>query len=203
MIMNDIFAKNVPGMTGVLSGATVGIAGCGGLGSNSAVALVRAGIGNLIICDHDIVEVSNLNRQYYFQEDIGKKKVDVLAGKLKSINPHCNIKIIDKMLKRDDISRLFFDAEILIEAFDLAESKQWLIEEWLSEFPERAIISGNGIAGYGEINQLTLRKVGNLYLCGDGRTSENEGLCSSRVAIVANMQSATAIELLMKKSNVK
>ena len=45
---------------------TVGIAGCGGLGSNCAVALARVGVGTLVVADFDRVEVSNLNRQYFF-----------------------------------------------------------------------------------------------------------------------------------------
>lgn len=200
--MEDIFQKNVKGMTEVLKSSTVGIAGCGGLGSNVAVSLVRAGVENLIIADYDIVEASNLNRQYYFQKDIGNKKVEVLATRLEKINPLCNVKIIDKKLKRNDISGLFFDAEILIEAFDKAESKQWLIEEWLSIFPERPIVCGNGLGGNGKIEDLIVKKVGNLYLCGDGKSSENEGLCSARVSIVANMQAATVIELLLKQKGI-
>ncbi len=49
-----------------LKNKTVGIAGCGGLGSNCAVALARVGVGKLIIADFDIIEESNLNRQYFF-----------------------------------------------------------------------------------------------------------------------------------------
>ena len=49
-----------------LSGKTVGIAGCGGLGSNAAVALARVGIGKLIVADFDVIIESNLNRQYFF-----------------------------------------------------------------------------------------------------------------------------------------
>ncbi|MDA3884273.1 MAG: sulfur carrier protein ThiS adenylyltransferase ThiF [Candidatus Delongbacteria bacterium] len=199
--MNNIFAKNVPGMTEALSNATIGIAGCGGLGSNAAVALVRAGIGNLIIADYDIVESSNLNRQYFFSDDIGKKKVKALEEKLLQINPQCLIKVVDKKLGKCDICHVFSKVDILVEAFDKAESKQWLIEEWSTIYPEKPIISGNGIGGYGKINELEVKKIGSLYFCGDGKSSEEEGLCSARVSIVANMQASLAIELLMSKQS--
>jgi sulfur carrier protein ThiS adenylyltransferase len=83
---NKLFERNVPGSTAILQKSVVAIAGCGGLGSNAAVSLVRAGIGKLIITDPDIVEESNLNRQYYFLSDIGVKKVKVLTAHLKANN---------------------------------------------------------------------------------------------------------------------
>lgn len=199
--MNEIFSKNVPGMTEALSKATIGVAGCGGLGSNIAVSLVRAGLGNLIIADYDIVELSNLNRQYYFRDDVGNKKVDALKEKLLQINPDCKINVIDKKLERNDIGALFIDADIMMEAFDKAEAKQWLIEEWSAQFPNRVIISGNGLGGYGKLEKLKVKQMGSFYFCGDGESSEKEGLCSARVAIVANMQSSLAIELLMNKQS--
>jgi len=82
-----VFDRNVPGSTEILRRRTVGIAGCGGLGSNAAVSLVRAGVGSLILADFDFVEESNLNRQYFFLEDIGKLKVEALAARLRQINP--------------------------------------------------------------------------------------------------------------------
>ncbi|MCK4978839.1 MAG: ThiF family adenylyltransferase, partial [Candidatus Delongbacteria bacterium] len=151
----------------------------------------------------DKVELSNLNRQYYFREDIGKKKVDALKEKLLQINLDCKINVIDKKLERSDIGTLFGDVDIMIEAFDKAESKQWLIEEWSILYPEKPIISGNGIGGIGRLEKLKVKKVGSLYFCGDGESSDSEGLCSARVAIVANMQSSLAIELLMNKQSKK
>ena len=91
MKKQKLFERNVPGTLEILQKSTVGIAGCGGLGSNAAVSLVRAGIGKLILADHDVVEESNLNRQYYFQSDIGKKKVEALTYHLKAINPEIKL----------------------------------------------------------------------------------------------------------------
>ncbi|MBU4486804.1 MAG: sulfur carrier protein ThiS adenylyltransferase ThiF [Candidatus Delongbacteria bacterium] len=195
--MIEIFSKNVSGMTEKLSRSTIAIAGCGGIGSNVAVSLVRAGIGKLIIADMDIIEASNLNRQYFFIEEIGKTKVLTLKSRLENINPDCEIISYHKELTRDDVSGIFSGADIMIEAFDKAESKQWLIEEWGFLYPDKPIISGNGLSGCGNFESIKIRQVGNIYFCGDGVTSFEIGLCSARVAIVSNIQANLAIELIM------
>jgi sulfur carrier protein ThiS adenylyltransferase len=195
----DIFAKNPPEFKTRLSGVIVGIAGAGGLGSNIAVALVRAGVGTLVICDFDLVEPSNLNRQYYFFDDIGKPKVSALASHLKAINPLVVIIEHQVELNPQNLSDFYYNADLLMEAFDKAESKAWLIETWLSAFPERPVICGNGMGGYGRTDLLKVKREQNLILCGDGSSGMEMGLCSSRVAIVANMQANEAIEYLLKK----
>ncbi|HPT10001.1 MAG TPA: ThiF family adenylyltransferase, partial [Bacteroidales bacterium] len=67
---------------GRLSRKRVGIAGCGGLGSNCAIALARVGMGTLVIVDFDRLSLSNLNRQYYFRDQVGMKKVEALADNI-------------------------------------------------------------------------------------------------------------------------
>ncbi len=194
-----IFDRNVPGTAEILKTKTVAIAGCGGLGSNIAIALVRSGVGNLIIADFDKVESSNLNRQQYLFEDIGKPKVSTLAIHLKKINPEVVVKTIDKKLEPADIKEFFGKADIMIEAFDAASSKLWLIEAWSDAFPERPIVVGSGMSGLGHFEDIHVRKAGNLYICGDEQSEMTQGLMAPRVAIVANLQAMTAIEILFKK----
>jgi len=193
----QLFARNVPGMTARLQAATVGIAGCGGLGSHVALALARAGVGTLILADHDRVALSDLNRQAYFQSDIGRPKVSALAAHVRAVNPEASILTHAVRLTPETLGAHFAAAELLIEAFDQAESKQWLIETWCRHYPQRPIICASGLAGYGKTAQLRVRSAGQLYLCGDEESEEQEGLCSARVALVANMQANVAIELLM------
>ena len=194
---HDLFSRNVPGSLEQLSKAVVGIAGCGGLGSNAAVSLTRAGVGSLILVDRDIVELSNLNRQYFFIEDIGKPKVDVLTARLKTINQNVVVESYQSELTPGNTPLYFGEAHILIEAFDWAESKEWLINAWTRAYPKRPLVCGNGLAGLGRTNALRVTQVGNLYFCGDSSSEMSEGLCSARVAIVANMQANVAIELLV------
>lgn len=193
----DIFQRNVKGTTEVLGKKIVGIAGCGGLGSNIAVSLVRAGVKNLVIADFDVVEASNLNRQHFFLSDIGKFKVEALADHLKKINPEVDLTIVNKELSREDITATFGNCDVMIEAFDKAENKKWLIEEWSVNFRAKPIICGNGISGYGDTESLKVKKVGNIYFCGDGKTDMKEGLCAPRILIVANMEANVAIEILL------
>lgn len=195
---NLIFDRNVPGMTETLAGCTVGIAGCGGLGSNAAAMLVRAGIGRLILADYDRVEPSNLNRQLYFQEDIGQEKVQALANRLRSINPDLIITTIQKKLTPADLANDFHDADLLLECFDAAEEKKWLIEHWARKFPDRPLICASGLAGLGLHGSITMQKTGNIYFCGDFQTQASIGLCSARVILVSAMQTHTAIELLVR-----
>lgn len=184
-------------MTKVLETKCIGIAGCGGLGSNAAVALVRAGIGKLILVDFDKVEESNLNRQYFFQSDIGSVKVEALSKHLKNINPNVDLEIHNEKITPENIEKLFKSVDVLIEAFDKAESKKWLIENWSIKFHDKPIVCGSGLSGYGASTDIHVRKAGNIYLCGDEESEMTMGLCSARVAIAANMEANVAIELLM------
>ena len=101
MTRNNIFERNCSGITEKLQQKTVAIAGLGGLGSNAAIALVRAGIGKLIIVDFDKVELSNLNRQHYFQSDLGRLKSEALRDHLININPDIKLEVHNKKLKLD------------------------------------------------------------------------------------------------------
>lgn len=197
-----LFERNVPGITEILAKKTVAIAGLGGLGSNAAVSLARCGIGRLIIADCDKVELSNLNRQAYFLGDVGKTKTEALAEHLKNINPDLKLECYSIFLTKDNIKGLFGEADLLIEAFDLAESKAWLIESWCTLFPNKPIICASGLAGYGDTESLKVQKSGNIIMCGDGISDMSMGLTCSRVVMVANMQVNEAIEILIKSNGV-
>ena len=193
----SIFERNVPGTTEKLQKATVGIAGCGGLGSNAAVALARAGVGRLILADPDSVELSNLNRQYFFQSDIGKVKVEALAAHLRAVNPDIELVLHELELTPENTPGVFGDADILIEAFDRAESKHWLIETWCRAFPDRPIVCGSGLSGVGNTGALRVHSSGLIHCCGDEESDMSMGLCAARVGTVANMEANVALELLL------
>jgi len=195
----DFFSKHDPKILPIIRKATVGIAGAGGLGSNVAVSLARVGIGKLIIADFDTIEASNLNRQQYFIEQIGKPKVIALLENLKKINPFSEYQIHHIKLNEKNIPIIFKDVDILVEAFDKAEMKKMLIETWLSEFPEKPIIAASGLAGYGMNELIHTKKLDNLYICGDEITKlkNNISPMAPRVGIVANMQANLVLEMLL------
>lgn len=178
---------------------TVGIAGAGGLGSNCAVALARSGIGKLIIADFDVVSESNLNRQYYFYNQIGQIKVNALKENINQINPEVHITVHNTKIDRLNFPYIFSECDIIVEAFDKAEEKQMLIETALTEFPKKPIISGLGMAGYGNSNSLRSRQIDNLYICGDetSEISEDNPPLAPRVGIIANMQANLVLEILL------
>jgi sulfur carrier protein ThiS adenylyltransferase len=193
---NPIFECNVPGTTEKLQRSTVGIAGCGGLGSNAAVALVRAGVGRLILADHDVVEASNLNRQHYFQSDIGAKKVEALSRHLRAINQGVDLVLHDIELTRENAPGIFAGADLLIEAFDRADSKRWLIEAWCIAYPDRPIVAASGVSGCGNTGGMHIHSSGKIHVCGDEESDRSEGLCAARVMMAASMEANVAIGLL-------
>lgn len=195
---NAFYAKNPPGVLARLKSATIGIAGAGGLGSNIAVALARAGVHHLIIADFDRIELSNLNRQQFFPDQAGMFKVEALKQNLNRINPYVNVEIFTGKITPENVDTIFGGAEILVEAFDLAEMKAMLVRSWLTLYPGRYIVTASGIAGFGRSSLLKTEVRGKIVVCGDGHSSlESEGgYTAPRVAIAANLQAAAVIEIL-------
>jgi sulfur carrier protein ThiS adenylyltransferase len=199
-LYKELFARRDPRVLTILRGSTVGIAGAGGLGSNIAVSLARAGVGRLIIADFDKIVPSNLNRQQYFIAQIGLRKVQALRANLKRMNPFSEYVIHAVKVTRANVGRIFAGSDVLIEAFDKAGAKRMLIDAWLTLYPGKPMIAACGLAGYGKNRRLHTRRMGSLYICGDEESQCPRGMSpmAPRVAIVANMQANLAIELLMK-----
>ena len=185
-----------------LSRFRVGIAGAGGLGSNCAVSLARSGIGTLVISDFDVVEPSNLNRQYYFVSQLGMLKTTALRETIARINPDTIVIAHTEKLNRENIPAIFAGCEIVVEAFDTEEMKEMLAETLQDKMPGTPVILGSGLAGWGNNESIKCRKIDDtLYVCGDettGTNPENPAL-APRVGIVANMQANIVIEILMNK----
>jgi len=186
-----------------LSKFRVGIAGAGGLGSNCAVCLARAGVGTLVVADFDIVEPSNLSRQYYFMDQTGRPKVLSLKENINRINEVTEVIPFQVELNSDNIQEIFNGCHLIIEAFDRAVMKAMLIETLQLTMPGVPVIVGSGLAGWGKSDDLKCRKIDDsLYICGDGTLETTEELppLAPRVAVVAAIQANLALELLMKMS---
>ncbi len=197
----DLFGKIDPEIRKKIAGKTIGIAGAGGLGSNVAVSLARCGIDKLVIVDFDKVEPSNLNRQYYFLDQIGKYKVDALFENLKKINPFIRIKKFKNELNSQNVNTIFFDVDILVEAVDRAEVKKMIVENWIENFPQKPIIIASGVYGFGDFEKLRIKVVDKIYICGDEETEiENDySPLSPKIGIVSNMQSDLVIKILVNE----
>ena len=197
----ELYAGYDPALLEAWRNATVGIAGAGGLGSNAAIALARAGIGKLIIADYDNVSASNLTRQQYFQNQIGLPKVAALQDTLRRINPSTYVSAYPSRVTPVNLDSIFGKATILIEAFDDAGEKEMLIETWQSLFPQRYMIAASGIAGVGKTELIKIEQSGTLFIVGDGVSEVEPGILpiSARVAVVANMQANLCLEILAGK----
>jgi sulfur carrier protein ThiS adenylyltransferase len=179
----------------------IGIAGAGGLGSNCAAALARAGVGTLVIADFDRVESSNLSRQYYFVRQIGMTKTEALKENLVSIRPEIQIIVHQVKLNTENIPLIFAGCHVIVEAFDKSDMKEMLIETVQRDLHGIPLIVGSGMAGWGKNEILKSRQIDEtLYVCGDELSEASDELppLAPRVGIVANMQANTVLEILMK-----
>ena len=176
----------------------VGIGGAGGLGSNVAMMLVRTGFIHLEILDFDCVEASNLNRQQYFIDEINQPKVDVLKKRLLQINP--DLKLNTHQIKwSPEIGDQFFpEADFIIEAFDQVDWKYKFVEYYQDKV--KYLVSGNGMAGLTKKEPLKIRRVGNIYLAGDGTTNSHEGHppMAPRVTACAAMMAEIVLDLALE-----
>ena len=198
----QFFSKHDQFILPAIRNSVIGIAGAGGLGSNIAFSLARTGIGKLVIADFDRIEITNLNRQQYFIDQIGKPKVEALKENLERINTFSTYEIHFEKITPQNVIEIYEEVDILVEAFDKAEMKQMLIENWVTPFPNKPIIIGSGLAGFGHNEMLHTRKIDNLYICGDEITDIEEGISpmAARVGIVANMQANLVLEVLLRKT---
>lgn len=196
----EYFAHRDQAVLAVLRRSSVGIAGAGGLGSCVAVSLARAGIGRLVIADFDRVEPSNLNRQQYFVDQVGERKVEALRENLLAINPYSLYEIHDIRVNRRNAMTIFARVDVLVEAFDRAVAKEMLIETALAKFPGRPLVAASGLAGFGRNSRIRSRRLGNLYICGDESSQCPRGISpmAPRVALVAAMQANLVVELLVR-----
>ena len=184
------------------SSSTVAVCGLGGLGSNIAIALARAGIGKLILADFDRVDITNLHRQQYKANQIGKYKTDALSENLKEIAPYVELETHTESVTEENAVRLLQGADIICEAFDDAECKAMLTNLVLETMPDKYLVAASGMAGFGSANTIKTRKVmSRFYLCGDEESDvRSEGsLVASRVMLCAAHQAHTILRILAKQ----
>ena len=186
-------------MQNKFSSATVAVCGLGGLGSNIAVALARAGVGKLILIDFDRVDLTNLHRQQYKATQIGKYKTEALTENLLEIAPYIKIETITERIKEENFVGFLKDADVVCEAFDRAEAKAMLVNGVLEQLPNIYLIAASGMAGMETPNTIGTRKITkHFYLCGDERSDVDEtiGLVAPRVMLCAAHQAHTVLRIL-------
>ena len=185
----------------------VAIAGAGGLGSNCAFNLVRCGFKKFTICDFDNVELSNLNRQFYFRDQTGRPKVEALKENLLKINPGLEISALKVAVTPENIKSLFSDCDAIVEAFDKVAVKKMMAEIHIKS--DKFFVLASGLAGWGDSDEIKIRKISKtFYIVGDMKSEVSKELppCSPRVNIAAAKEADIILEWALnydKKRKIK
>ncbi|QQY78750.1 tRNA A37 threonylcarbamoyladenosine dehydratase [Keratinibaculum paraultunense] len=143
-----------------LANSKVAVFGIGGVGSYTSEALVRSGLGNIVLVDYDIIDVSNINRQIHAtSKTVGQLKVNVMKDRLLEINPDLNIVVYDECYSEENAEELLSPSyNYVVDAIDMVSSKINLIEKCKAlKIP---IIS---CMGAGNKLDPTMFQVGDIY----------------------------------------
>ena len=178
---------------------SVAVCGLGGLGSNVAIALARAGVGRLHLIDFDRVEPSNLNRQQYAAAQVGLPKAEALRANIAAVNPFCDVVAEAVRVTEANLAALLAEDDVVCEAFDRAEAKAMLVAGVLETFPRKPVVAASGMSGLGSANDISTRRVAKrLYVCGDGETDSGDGLglYGARVLVCAAHQATMILRLI-------
>ncbi|NCC49838.1 MAG: sulfur carrier protein ThiS adenylyltransferase ThiF [Spartobacteria bacterium] len=196
----ELTARNPPALRDVVQCKCVGIAGCGGLGSNVAVMLARAGVGRLALVDDDAVALSNLNRQHFFRDDIGKRKVDALAAHLRRCNAELQLTLHAGRVTEENAARLFMPCDVVVEAFDGIGDKAMIIRAFgAPPLLGKPLVCASGLGGLHSANAIRTQSLTpTIFVCGDTTHDGcgHEGACAARVMVVAGHQALVTLRIL-------
>ena len=163
---DEILKRQDPEINEILKNAKISILGCGGLGSNIAMALARCGLGEIHIYDYDKVELSNLNRQNYDQKDLGKSKVIQTKKKIEATLPYTKVYADEVLISKENLSQIAEKTDIFIEAFDKKEMKSLVFEYFLGR-KDKKLIMASGLSGLGDFSDIKVKKIENVTMVGD------------------------------------
>jgi len=198
--MEEIFTRNVPRVRTILKGRKIGIAGCGGLGSNLALNLARMGADTFVLVDFDKIEPSNLNRQFYFYDQVGLPKAEALKANLLRVVPNLKLEIKQVKLDASNIISAFTGCVVVAECFDGAGNKALLTEMLISK--KVPVVAVSGLAGDDTPEKIRIKKpLPFLTLIGDESSPPCEaGLMSARVSTAAAYQAWAILEVLKNEA---
>lgn len=170
----------------------IGIAGVGGIGSNVARLLAQSGVEMIKIVDFDLVEASNLNRQFYTLSQVGQPKTTSLKTNLELILPEIKVEIVEKEINFGDSIEIFKDCPVVVEGFDNKILKKMIIEELA--FKGTKIVSASGIAGP-DLTGVKIKKMGNCHIIGDLISDQgNHALFPPKIALITAMMAGVVLE---------
>ena len=192
---DKILKRQDPHVNKILKDASVSILGCGGLGSNIAMSLARCGVGTIYLYDFDKVEYSNLNRQNYDQDDLGKSKVLQTKKKIHETIPYTKIYANEVYVSLDNLDEISEKTDIFIEAFDKKEMKSLVFDYFLAKKDKKLII-GSGLSGLGDLEDIKIKKIDNVTMIGDFTSSPESGLYLPYVGVIASLEALYAVKII-------
>jgi adenylyltransferase/sulfurtransferase len=178
--------------------------GAGGLGAPVSLYLAASGVGRITICDHDAVDLTNLQRQIvHVTESIGRKKVDSARAALARINPEISIEAIAERVAGPRLEQLVQSADVVIDATDNFATRH-AINRACVKFA-KPLVSGAGVRFDGQIAVFDLRRLDSpCYHCLFPESGDVEemrcavmGVFAPLVGVIGSMQAAEALKLLM------
>lgn len=177
----------------------IGIAGLGGLGSNCALNLVRVGFRRFALIDFDVIDQTNLDRQFYFSDQVGQAKVSALELNLRRINPDLDIKAVNMKIDKENVEELFKDCHVVAECFDRAEQKSMLVTELLRL--GKFVVSASGLGGCGSSDDIKVHRMKKgLIVIGDLESDIcSKPALSPRVNVAAAKQADVILEYILSK----
>ncbi len=155
----------------LLASKHVLIAGLGGVGGAATEAMARIGIGKLTLLDHDVVGLSNLNRQLITQQsNVGEKKTDVAAKRIASINPDVHINIHDDFIHPENVDALLtkYQPDYVLDCIDSVVCKAALV--YACQQAGIPIVSALGAGGRVDVSKAEVTTLNKTHTCGLART---------------------------------
>lgn len=178
----------------------VAVLGCGGLGSNVAMMLVRAGVRRLVLVDHDLVEASNLDRQLFFLDQVGRRKTEALADTLRRIEPGLDLAIETVRMRHGNVAALCAGCDAVAEAVDSAEGKVMVLDALAEGLPGVPVVTVSGLAGCATASAIATERLSDdVWVVGDLASDVRDGLplVSSRVMVAAAHQAHAIVRLAL------
>ena len=198
---------DIAGQQKLLAGAVL-LIGAGGLGAPAALYLAAAGVGRLVVCDGDTVDLTNLQRQVIHREaGIGVNKAESARRALAEINPDCRVEAVPQRVALDDLLRLARDIDVVVDASDNLPTRHAANQVCVAL--RKPLVSGAAIRFSGQVAVFDRRRPGgSCYECLVAADSEvgddpcgTMGVFAPLTGVIGTLQAGEALRLLLDLPN--
>ncbi len=180
------------------------IVGAGGLGSPVALYLAAAGVGHIVLADHDSVDLTNLQRQIaHDMNSLGENKASSAARRMAAMNPKIEIEPLAERLEGDALARRVASADVVLDCSDNFATRHAVNRACVQH--RKALVSGAAVRFDGQISVFDLRDAtAPCYACLFPEQAEEPemrcaefGVFAPLVGVIGAMQAAEAMKLLI------